>query len=120
MALFPCALCNRRYAGKSNKAYIGWTKGMYSARQAVNMCAFHIDMLREQCVRQGTLIERDDVLVAENAGVSETCTMCRSEPATMTWWAHLYDRSLGKEVYAIDACDRCEPTLAGMPVERPG
>jgi hypothetical protein len=117
MALFPCTLCNKRYAGKSNKAYVGWTKGIYSDRKVLNLCAFHIDMLREQLQRQGLLIERDGVMVDDGATPVAKCLLCTTDPVTTIWWAHLYDRSLGKEVYAIDACDKCKPSLAGMPVE---
>lgn len=112
MALFPCDVCGKRYAGKSNKAYIGWTRGGYSDRKVLNLDAFHIDVLRGSAETQANLLEKDDVVVNPDLGVSKVCQLCTVDPTTTTWWVHLYDRSLGKMVYVTDACDRCTPAYA--------
>lgn len=114
MALFPCSICQKRYAGKSNKAYVGWNRGIYSDRQIMNLCAFHIDMLREQLVRQGALVERNGDMLSDAEAPAPHCVICTTDPVTTTWWAQLYDRSLGKEVFVVEACDRCTPNLAGI------
>lgn len=112
MALFPCDVCGKRYAGKSNKAYIGWTRGGYSDRKVLNVCSFHADVLHEQATRTAELLERDDVMVNPDLVVSKICTLCKVDGTTTTWWVHLYDRSLGKLVFVTDACDRCRPPYA--------
>jgi hypothetical protein len=116
MALYPCTVCLKRYAGKSNKGYIGWNRGGYSDRQVLDLCGRHVDELRETVQRQGRLLERDEVLV-DDSPVAEKCTLCTVDATSTTWWAHIYDRTVGKEVYVTDACDQCRPDYASFAVE---
>lgn len=117
MALFPCTVCGKRYPGKSNKAYLGWTNGAYSDRAILNLDPFHLDQLREKVERQGKLIERNDVMPEDPGPVSATCTICTVDPVSVTWWLHLFDRTVGREVYVVDACNRCEPDFFSMAPE---
>lgn len=119
MALFPCSICLKRYPGKSQKAYLGWTRGAYSDRKVLNLDPFHLDQLRDKALHQGYLLERNDQMVTDPGTVPLTCPLCKVDPTTTTWWCQIYDRTVGREVYVVDACERCEPDFFTFAAEAP-
>ncbi len=114
MALFPCDARRHRYPGKANKVYVGWMAGGQSERQAWNLCPAHLEYYEKRIQDTMQLIEIGGVLQTDETAVPETCERCKLVPATVTWFAHVYDRTREPHVYATGVCAQCNQAIAGL------
>lgn len=112
MAIFPCDVCRKRYSGKSNTAYIGWSAGSFQDRHKLNLCQSHADALSSLLEKSFNLVERGGVLQTDDTEVSRTCESCNAEPSTQTYYVNLYVRSRDPEVWVKGVCEQCGQTLS--------
>lgn len=117
MAIFPCDLCRKRYAGRGNSIYIGWMQGGFSDRRKLNLCPAHVDLTIQSLAKHLTLIERGGVMQSDSAEISSTCETCGLEPTTQTWFANTYERNSDPSVFARGVCEKCAQVLrSALPV----
>lgn len=112
MAIFPCDMCHKRYAGKGNTIYIGWLGGSFTEREKLNLCPNHAEGVMQWIRGSFTLIERGGVMQTDDAEIGRTCETCGLEPTAQTWFANTYLRSDDPEVYALGVCKKCAGKLS--------
>lgn len=111
MALFPCDVCKRRYVGAGNSAYIGWMAGAFSERIRLRLCSPHVNAVLLRCEQHMTLVQRGDDLVGDDTELPTVCQRCGLEPATVTFFANVYERNTEPLVFAATRCAKCQGQL---------
>ena len=112
MAIFPCDVCRKRYAGRSNSAYIGWMAGGFSDRRKYNLCQNHAEELEAKLQKHMALIEVGGVMQTDNTEIAGTCEVCGLEPTQQTWFANTYYRTKDNAVWVRGVCQKCALPLS--------
>lgn len=107
MAIFPCDMCRRRYPGRGNTVYLGWSAGSHNDREKLNLCSIHVDQVQAWLQENLKLIEVGGVMQTDETEISRTCERCGLEPTTQTWYANTYIRTADPAVYAVGLCEKC-------------
>lgn len=107
MALYPCDIDGRRYAGNGNSAYAGWAAGSYSERKRYRLCSAHLQEFRDTAERTMRLVARGDMSFELSDDGRTDCWQCGLEPHTVMSFLHLYDRNAEPETYVMHTCAKC-------------